>query len=199
MNEEGFSFNEKYIKKILLQFIAVFIVLILAGFSLRSEVSDLLNATLERMIAKQSSDMSIVAEERFSKELAELRLAAKYLEAHPNVATETNFLSLFKAGNEGISVGLVQLNGKAIHGKRISQWDFMRLTSAYRGNEIVDYCAGKGLMFAVPLMRDGKVKAVIYRIYAENLLTDLFGLAEYNSDAKFLIQERNGQIIIPYR
>ena len=94
MNEEGFSFNEKYIKKILLQFFAVFIVLILAGFSLRAEVSDLLNATLERMIAKQSSDMSIVAEERFAKELAELRLAAKYLEAHPNVATETNFLSL---------------------------------------------------------------------------------------------------------
>ncbi|MBD3878199.1 MAG: hypothetical protein SR1Q5_00735 [Quinella sp. 1Q5] len=65
----------------------------------------------------------------------------------------------------------------------------------YRDNEVVDYCAGKGLLFAVPVMHGGNVQAVIYRLYSEKLLTDLFGLAEYNSDAKLLIQERNGQIL----
>ena len=199
MNEDEFSLNEKYIKKIVLQFATVLLILILAGFFLRTEISSLLNTTLEKMIAKQTSDMSIVAEERFAKELAELRIAAKYLENHPNSATEENFLALLKQNNEKISVGLLKLDGTAIHGKIISKWNFLRFPSAYRGNDVVDYCAGKGILFAVPVMRGGNVKAVLYRLYDEDLLIDLFGLAEYNSDARFLIQERNGQIIIPYK
>ena len=199
MNSDNFSLNEKYIKKIILQFAIVLLILILAGFFLRSEVNDLLNTTLEKTIAKQTSDMSIVAEERFAKELAELRIAAKYLENHPNTATEENFLALLKQNNENISVGLLKLDGRAIHGKIISKWEFLRLTAAYRGNDVVDYCAGKGILFAVPVMRGGNVQAVIYRLYDDEILTDLFGLAEYNSDAKLLIQERNGQIIIPYK
>ncbi len=199
MNEGGFSLSKKYIKKIILQFATVLTILLLTGFFMRMEVRDLLNTTLEKTMAKQAADLSIVAEERFAKELAELRLAAKYLELHPNATTEENFLSILKAGNENISVGLLKLDGKAIHGKILSKWDFLRLTSAYRGNEVVDYCAGKGLLFAVPVMRGGNVQAAIYRLYDDKLLTDLFGLAEYNSATRLLIQERNGQIIIPYK
>ena len=199
MNERGFSLSEKYIRKVIIQFTAVLAVLVLIGFLTRMEVSDLLNATLEKTMAKQASDLSIVAEERFAKELAELQLAAKYLELHPNAATEENFLSILSGDNENISVGMMKLDGKAIHGKFLSKWDFLRLNSAYRGNEIVDYCAGKGLLFAVPVMHGGNVQAVIYRLYHDKLLTDLFGLAEYNYATRLLIQERNGQIIIPYK
>ena len=199
MNDKGFSLSEKYIRKIIMQFIVVLAILILAGFFTRMEVKNLLNATLEKTMAKQASDLSIVAEERFAKELAELRLAAKYLELHPNTATEENFLTILNRGNEYISVGLLKSDGKAIHGKFLSKWDFTRINSAYRGNEIVDYCAGKGLLFAVPVMNDGNVQSVIYRLYDDKLLTDLFGLAEYNYATRLLIQERNGQIIIPYK
>ena len=54
-------------------------------------------------------------------------------------------------------------------------------------------------MFAVPVIKDGLIDAVIYKLYPGNLLTDLFGLAEFNSDRHFLIQERKGQLIIPYK
>lgn len=199
MSDGGFSLNEKYINKVFRQFMAVLLLLILAGFFVRSEVSDLLNTTLERTMAKQTSDLSIVAEERFGTELAELRLTAKYLEAHPDSTTEKNFLSLLKTNNENISVGIMKLDGQAVHGEPLSKWEFLRLPSAYRGNDVVDYCAGKGLLFAVPVMRGGNVQAVIYRLYDEKLLTDLFGLAEYNSDMRLLIQERSGQIIVPYK
>lgn len=193
------SLNEKYVKKIVIQFAAVLACLILIGFFMRAEVSNLLNATLERTTAKQAADLAIVAEERFAKELAELKLAAKYLEEHPNEASEEKFLSILKAGNEKISVGMLSLNERPIYGKILSKWDFMRVPMAYRGNDVVDYCNGKGLLFAVAVMRGGNVRAIIYRLYDEELLTDLFGLAEYNSDARLLIQERNGQIIIPYK
>ena len=170
-------------------------------FFLRTEVTNLLNATLEKTMAKQTADLSIIAEERFAKELAELKLAAKYLSEHSDMATVENFLRTLQSGNENISVGLMKLDETAIRGKIISKWDFLRFPTAYRGNEVVDYCNGKGLLFAVPVMHGGNVKAVIYRLYDENLIKDLFGLAEYNygSDVNLLIQERNGQIIIPYK
>ncbi len=199
MNDKDFSLSEKYIRKIILQFTIVLAILILAGFFMRQEVSNLLNATLEKTMAKQAADLSIVAEERFAKELAELKLAAKYLEKYPDSTTEEHFLTILKAENENISVGLLKLDGSAIHGKIISKWDFLRFPSTYRGNNVVDYCNGKGILFAVPIMRGGNVQAVIYRLYGEKLLTDLFGLAEYNSDTRLLIQERNGRIIIPYK
>ena len=199
MNDKNFSLSEKYIRKIIMQFVIVLAILILAGFFMRGEVSFLLNATLEKTMAKQAADLSIVAEERFAKELAELKLAAKYFEKYPDLITEEHFLSILKAENENISVGLVRLDGSAIHGRIVSKWDFLRFPSAYRGNNVVDYCKGKGILFAVPVMHDGNVKAVIYRIYNERLLTDLFGFAEYNSDTRLLIQERSGRIIIPYK
>ena len=199
MSDGGISLKEGYIKKIVFQFLAVLVVLVLAGFFLRAEVNDLLNATLEKMMAKQTSDLSVVAEERFSKELAELRLTAKYLASHSDAVMEQNFLSLLKAGNENITVGLMKLDGSAVYGISMSKWEFPRFPSAYRGNEVVDYCTGKGLLFAVPIMHGGNVKAVIYRLYSETVLTDLFGLEEYNSTSRLLIQERSGKIIIPYK
>lgn len=182
-----------------MQFAVVLIILVLTGFLMRVEVRDLLNMTLEKTIAKQAGDLSIVAEERFAKELAELKLAAKYLENYPDSATEEKFLTILKEDNENISVGLLRLDGTAIRGKIISKWDFLRFPSSYSGNDVVDYCNGKGILFAVPVMRGGNVQAVIYRMYNEKLLTDMFGLAEYNSDTRLLIQERNGRIIIPYK
>ncbi len=198
MTELGFALNEKYVRKIVAQFIILLIVLVAAGLFMRAQVSELLNATLERMMAKQTSDMSIVAEERFEKELAELKMAAKYFEVHQDVIAE-DLLSLLNKDNKNVSVGMLRLDGSAIYGSKISKWDFLRFPLAYRGHNIIDYCTGKGLLFAVPVMNGGNVRAVIYRLYDENLLIDMFGLTEYKSEWRLLIQERNGQIIVPYK
>ena len=171
----------------------------MAGIFIRVMVGGLLNTTLEKNTAKQMADMSIVAEERFDKELSMLRIAADYLEKYPGQENEKNFLNLLRQNDPKISVGLISLDGKALLGQDLSKWDFLRLPMAYRGNPVVDFCPGKGLLFAVPVFKNDNVHAVIYRLYGESLLTDLFGLAEYNSDCRLLIQERNGHIIIPYK
>ena len=201
MNERIFTLNEKYIKKIIWQFAMLLAVLIAAGLLMGSEVNNLLNATLEKMMAKQLADLSIVAEERFKKELEDLRLVAKYLEMDSGAVSEEKFLQILKSGKDDVSVGLLRLDGTPIRGKVLSKWDFQRLPAAYRGNDVIDYCNGKGLLFAVPVLHGGNVKAVIYRLYDDSLLNELFGLSEYNYNTEvcLLIQERNGRIIIPYK
>jgi signal transduction histidine kinase/CheY-like chemotaxis protein/HPt (histidine-containing phosphotransfer) domain-containing protein len=186
-------------KKFTIQLACLIVVLSVVGFLMQQRFGDMLNATLEQTIANQTSDMAIVAEERFKQELAQLQIAADYLSNHPNQKDWQDILSILAKNNSGVTVGIVFPNGKEILGEPLSKSEFIRLPMAAQGNNIVDYCAGKGLLFAVPVIKDGLINAIIYRLYAENLLTELFGLTEYNSDSRFLIQERNGKIIVPYR
>ncbi|MBR4903042.1 MAG: response regulator [Selenomonadaceae bacterium] len=186
-------------KKFAIQLACLILVLSVVGFLMQQRFGDMLNATLEQTIANQTSDMAIVAEERFKQELAQLQIAADYLANHPNREEFGDVLSVLAKSNSGVTVGIVFPNGKSILGESLSKSEFIRLPMAAQGNNIVDYCAGKGLLFAVPVIKDGLINAIVYRLYAENLLTELFGLTEYNSDSRFLIQERNGKIIVPYK
>ena len=173
--------------------------LTIVGFLMQQRFSYMLNATLEQTIANQTSDMAIVAEERFQQELAQLLIASEYLANHPKQEDWKDILSILAKENSGVTVGIIYPSGAAILGESLSQFEFVRLPMAAQGNNIVDYCAGKGLLFAVPVIKGGLIHAIVYRLYPENMLTDLFGLTEYNSDSKLLIQERDGIIIVPYK
>ena len=186
-------------KKFAIQIACLIVVLSVVGLLMQQRFGSMLNATLEQTIANQTSDMAIVAEERFKQELAQLQLAADYLANHPNREEWREILSILAKNDSGVTVGITFPNGEAISGESLLKSEFIRLPMAAQGNNIVDYCAGRGLLFAVPVIKDGLINAIIYRLYAENLLTELFGLAEYNSDSRLLIQERDGKIIVPYK
>ena len=186
-------------KKFLLQLSFLILTLLFVGFLMKEKFTNMLNTTLEHTIAQQTSDMAIVAEERFAQEISQLTFAAKYLAENDSPETQENILKVLRNDDEKISVGILSTNGQAMLGESLSKFDFIRLPMAMQGNDVVDFCTGKGLLFAVPVIKDGRINAIIYKLYPENLLTDLFGLAEYNSDRLFVIQERSGQIIIPYK
>ena len=186
-------------KKFAIQIVCLIVALSVVGFLMQERFGNMLNATLEQRVAQQTSDMAIVAEERFKQELAQLQIAADYLSNHPNRQEWQNFLPILSKNTVGVTVGIIYPSGEAMFGASLSKSEFIRLPMAARGNNVVDYCSGKGLLFAVPIIRDGLIQAIVYRLYAENLLTDLFGLVEYNSDSRLLIQERNGKIIVPYK
>ncbi len=182
-----------------IQITCLILVLSVVGFLMQQRFGSMLNATLEQTIANQTSDMAIVAEERFKQELAQLHIAADYLSSHPKQEDWNAILTILSKNEVGVRVGITFPNGETILGGSLSKSEFIRLPMASQGNSIVDYCSGKGLLFAVPVIRDGLVHAIVYRLYAERLLTELFGLTEYNSDSRLLIQERNGKIIVPYK
>ena len=186
-------------KKFAAQIFLLGVILAAVGFLMQQKFGDMLNATLEQTISNQTADMAIVAEERFSQELAELHFAAKYLSTHNDSETAADVLKELNKYNAGVTAGLILPLGQGVIGKSLSKFDFLRLPMASQGKDIVDYCAGKGLLVAVPVINSGRVHAILYRLYSEDLLTDLFGLAEYNTESRFLIQERNGQIIVPYK
>ena len=185
--------------KMLFKLFILLVCLLFSGMLLQEKIGNLLNETLEATIARQTADMSVAAEERFHRELTELSFAAHYLETHPSAETEKDILAELGRIGDGVSVGMMQPGGKALHGDLVSNGDFPRLPSAFRGNNAVDYRAGKGLLFAVPVIRGENVRAVIYRLYDDSVLADHFDLTGYNSSTRLIIQQRDGQIILPYK
>ena len=183
-------------RNILIQFTILIVFLMVGGFLMQYKVGNMLNAALEQTIARQTADIAVIAEERFNKELSQLRFAAQYISKHPG--TEADILNELRLSGKKAETGLVTIQGETIQGIPLYKEEFNRLPRAYRGNEIIDYCIGNGLLFAVPVMNGDRVRAVLYKLYDDRVLTDLFGLNDYDYDRKLLIQERNGQIIVPY-
>ena len=161
------------------------------------KVTNMLNFALEQTISRQTADMSAIVEERFKNELDQLHLAAKYISAQPNKDIEQNFLPQLQTQNS--IIGRSRINGQAVEGEFISSSDFDLISKAYFGNDVVDYCSGKGLLFAVPIMNGDNVKAILYRIYDEKILMDLFSFNDYDQVSRIMIKNRRGEIVIPYK
>ena len=179
----------------------------------------LLNDTLERTVARQAADMSVIAEERFGQELGELALAASAISDDPTGETARRLLVSLGAETKeetenrkkaeelgwlqgtrhGISVGIIAVDGHPLVGGSLSHWDFLNLPRAYRGQPVVDFCAGRGLLFAVPILSGGNVRAVLYRLYGENVMAGRFTLTNYHPAVRLLLRDKLGNLILPYK
>ena len=171
---------------------------VLAFWGIQRTVA-LLSGTLERSVARQAADMSVIAQERFDRELSELTLAANHLAMGANEAETDHMLASLRGTSGGMTVGLLSIHGDAIRGAALSRWLYWSLPRAYRGQNVVDYYPGRGLLFAVPVIRNGNVRAVLYRLYDTKGLADRFTLTDYNPAVRLLILDRVGNLIIPYK
>ncbi|MBR5163020.1 MAG: response regulator, partial [Schwartzia sp.] len=141
----------------------------------------------------------VIAQERFDRELSELTLAANHLAMNDDEEDMTRLLESLRGTSGGLSVGLLSVRGDAIQGAALSRWKYPSLSRAFRGQNVIDYCVGRGLLFAVPVVRNGNVRAVLYRLYDDKGLADRFTLTDYNPAVRLLILDRLGNLIIPYK
>ena len=186
--------QERRALKILASYFVLLLVLISAAFFMQSKVTNHLNGTLEKTVARQAADVSLLAEERFARELTSLQLAASILSQAQNDAERRRVLNALHGTESGVIVGLVGPDGKPVYGAPLSEKDFPRLSQA-KGSGVTDYHEGKGLLFAVPA-QEGRV---LYRLYDESVLIEQFGLPEVSTGSRMLIQDPGGKVVIPYK
>ena len=199
--------------RIFIQMLLMVCVLAIAGYFMQSKMMEFLNRTLEESFARQAADMALVAEERFDRELNALRFVSRCIE-DTNMISEAerdHLLQKLKRGDDRVLAGLIDLNGGRIAGDEISYSDFDHIRMVFRGEQVVDYSARSGLLFAVPVMRERNVTAALFRVYDTVMLTDLFGMGVYNSEGRVLIQEHvhregehqskeaYGRVVVPYK
>ena len=159
----------------------------------------MMNHTLEKTVARQAADLSVMAEERFGQEFQTLTLAAGLLSSSLGTPEEARILSELRDLEHGASVGILSVEGKALSGEYLSRWNFLSLPHSFRGQNVVDYCQGKGLLFAVPIRNGNNIRAVLYRLYSDAVLSEHFSLTDYHPSIRLLLQSKSGLLIIPYR
>ena len=182
----------------------IMLILCLLSFALLMQyrMTKLLNNALEQQLTRQTANLSMMAEERFNKTFENLEYLAKHIEESPSALPDL-MKRLDAAKSEfkvrGIMIGIINSHGVALQGESLSNTDFKNLYKAFRGDRIVDYCPGKGLIFACPIHQGNNIQYIIYRLYEERILFDNFGLEEYDSASHILIQNSAGEVVVPYR
>ena len=116
MNEKTKTRSGRFV----LQIMALVAVLVVLTVWATQRAQALLNRTLEKTVARQAADLSIIAEERFNQEFEALSFAAGLLSSAPNKAEEARILSELRGSEGGISVGILSVEGKAISGEYLS-------------------------------------------------------------------------------
>ena len=159
----------------------------------------LLNHTLEKTVARQAADLSLLAEERFRQEFESLALAAELLAASPNKIEEERIFSGLRGSEKNVSVGILSVQGEALSGSYISRRSFLGLPHAFRGQNVVDYSSRDGLLFAVPIRHGQNIRAVLYRRYGDTMLPDRFRLTAYHPGVHLLLYNNTGHLVLPYK
>lgn len=183
------------------KFLCTFSLLILGLIYICYFVKIKINDTLEQHLQNQIEIISLITTERIEREMTRTNAFANYLETHPdNIGEIVNNMESAKERfkQRGFSSGILSTDFIPIQGERLNPEQFVQLPKVLQGTEIIDYCAGQGLLFAEPVYSEDKVEYIVYNLFEESALANKFGLKEDADKDHIIIKERGGDVIIPY-
>ncbi len=169
--------------------------LIFVGFLLKDRIGALLSSYTESQMKRQAETFAYLAAQKFQTELDDLEYIASKLEANPE---ETDILMPLIYNEDGVSQGMLSINGQAVYGKDLNVRTFDGIQASFRGNRAITYVEGGGLLFTCPVFHGPNIKYVLYRLFPENTLEDRFSISCYDDLGKVCVSSRDSQIIIPF-
>ncbi len=175
----------------------IFVVIMLSlGISLEYLVYRLLIRHLETQVAQQAQALSQISGEKLSQELELMGDIAALVASGQFEGMEV--MEAWEQTVRDSRVGLVNLKGEAIYGEKLDLNGYDAMKDAIRGVPSVSYDPGLGLLFTNPVMQDGNVCYILYRLYSNEDLAARFEVAGYSGRARTVVLDRNRQVVIPY-
>ena len=164
-------------------------VMVLVGCLMSYKMKSLLNEYMEKQVAQQAEIMAQLSEEKMKEETDELHYLVDYL--IEDIIAEGSF----PGEKEGVSMGILTLDGKAVCGKALERSRYTGIQESFRGNEAVCYNKEGGLLFTVPVFHGDNVRYVLYRLYHPDVVQDYFGINGFSGNAKTLVTNRETIIV----
>ncbi|MBR5163182.1 MAG: response regulator [Schwartzia sp.] len=193
------SQTNRRLPKIIVQIGALLLILVALAIWMQMRSASMMISSLERTVSDHAAGASLLVDRQFHEELSVLSMAAGCLEPSPGTDAQMRILAELQGKEKGVFVGVMSIDGDTYLGDPLSHQAFQQLASAVHGQEVVDYSAEHGLIFAVPIMRGGNVCGVLYRLYSEALIPQRFRMMNFNPSMRLLLQDRTGRLIMPYR
>ncbi|MGN0402150.1 MAG: ATP-binding protein [Acetatifactor sp.] len=163
--------------RIIVSMLIFVIVLITVGLFMQARMRQLLYSYMEKQVTVQAEEMTKFVKERFDTELKKMERISKNLclsGSESSLMIEEYHQYLFPEEGEGMTSGMLALDGTSLFGSTLDFSEFTGIQDAFRGNSSVCFSRDKGLLFAVPVYNDYNVKYVLYRLYSNEILAEEF-------------------------
>ncbi|MBR3835142.1 MAG: response regulator [Lachnospiraceae bacterium] len=179
-----------------LSMVALLGVMIVVGSLLGMKLNQILIEHMEKQVTEQSKLLSEQIEQVIEIQFVQLGNIASAVEKNEN--NPEAVLQTVMQEREGVSVGVLKLDGSVLVGKPLDITKYDGVKSSFRGEEAVSYVAGEGMTFSVPVYRGENIKYVLYKKYDEEILADTFGRDCYDGEGQVLWANKNFEVVIPF-
>ncbi len=174
----------------------LFGVMAIVGSLLGMKLNQMLIEHMEKQVTEQSLLLSEQIEQVIEMQFTQLNNMARAIQNNPK--NPEKVLTAVKMEEEGITVGVLELDGSVRAGTSIDINGYEGIKSSFRGEEAVSYAEGMGITFSVPVYHGENVKYVLYKKYDEAVLANTFGRECYDGEGQILWADNNYQIVIPF-
>ena len=170
------------------EIVLLILFLIVAAFC----VHLVLTKSLESAVARDVSSMSHSVSQAFRHELRYLQSAARAYSAD-SASAMVDVAVLSDEWNKGI----IDRDGNTVAGKPLAD-DSGKIQREVFGNgrSIVYYREGKGMVFAVPVIKNGEVAYALYSMYSDEEIVEEFNIVSYGGQGTVSLIQSDGERVI---
>ena len=187
----------RFALKLVGRFLIFLLILTFIGWCVLTKMEGMLREEIEKFVAMQAEITSQTAEERFEGEMIQLSRQAKQIET--GNATPENVIAAINAGEPGVYSGIYDMTGNLTAGVHLPEETKNQVSQTRRGNSLTEYYNGLGIVMSVPVMFEGNVRFVLYKVYGEKLLREKYFHLENSLSKNILICDiKKSKVIVPY-
>ncbi len=181
--------KSKRIMNIVLMLVVSFMLLGLVCVIMWTKLEDITTKQVEDHVAGYSHMMSQIVDTSFQDELELLDEVTSF------VNKETGEFNNFFRQEDGISYGVMRINGEATYGEPLSFSEYKGFFESLHGNPSVSVTADN-VLFTVPVYNNENVKFVLYKLYEKDVLAEKINMICYGGIGECLVVDINGNVII---
>ena len=167
-----------------------FAVLIVVCVAMWWKMQDIINVHLEHQAAEQGKEISKIVNNTFGEELRLLDEITAF------IRMETGEMEEFLCKEEGISYGVLRINGEVAYGEALDTTAYDGIFESIHGNEAVSCNTDTSVLFTVPVNNGENVKYVLYKLYQGAVLAERMDLSSYNGKGVCAIIDIDGNVLL---
>lgn len=167
-----------------------FIILIIVCLSMWWKMRDIIDTQLEHHVAEQGSMLSNMVNNSFGGELQLLSEVTSF------VNMEKGTMPDMFAEEEGVSYGVLRINGEASYGEQLDFSEYDGIFEAIHGNASVSCGEDATVLFAVPVYSGSNVKYVLYKLYEGDVLAKKLDISCYGGVGRCALVDNNGNVVL---
>ncbi len=178
------------LKNFILIILVSFGILMVVCLAMWGKLQEIIDTQLEQHVSEHSVMISKVVDNSFGNELQLLSDAAAFVDI------ETGTLKDFFSEEEGISYGVLRINGEASYGETLNISEYKGIFDALHGNASVCCDKDSNVLFSVPVYNGENVKYVFYKLYNSEALARKIDISGYGGACDSLIVDIDGHSVL---